>query len=85
MASRKFLDNVLYVWRPERALDFASTEVMFGSQKIKKQKLVGIPSDITNINFRRKENRYTFDGVVAMQNVNVGIDQPKEIKKELPF
>ena len=78
-------DNVLYVWRPERALDFASTEVMFGSQKIKKQKLVGIPSDITNINFRRKENRYTFDGVVAMQNVNVGIDQPKGIKKELPF
>lgn len=66
-------DNVLYVWRPERALDFSSTEVMFGSQKIKKQKLVGIPSDITNINFRRKENRYTFDGVVAMQNVKVNL------------
>jgi twinkle protein len=73
-------DNVLYVWRPERALDFSSTEVMFGSQKIKKQKLVGIPSDITNINFRRKENRYTFDGVVAMQNVKVNLET-----NQLPF
>ena len=72
-------DNVLYVWRPERAIDFSSTEVMFGSQKIKKQKLVGIPSDVTNINFRRKENRYTFDGISAMKNVKVKLDYQSSI------
>jgi twinkle protein len=55
-------DNVLFVWRPERALDFGSTEVIFGSQKIKKQKLVGIPQDICNIQFQRKTNRYYING-----------------------
>jgi twinkle protein len=55
-------DNVLYVWRPDRAVDFSSTEVQFGSQKIKKQKLVGIPSDVTGIDFNRKHNRYYFNG-----------------------
>ena len=78
-------DNVLYVWRPERAIDFASTEVMFGSQKIKKQKLVGIPSDVTNINFRRKENRYTFDGVVAMKNVRVNLDTQSSLENNTNF
>ena len=67
-------DNVLYVWRPERAINFSSTEVMFGSQKIKKQKLVGIPSDITNISFSRKQNRYYFDGVSAFKNVSLKIN-----------
>lgn len=56
-------DNVLFVWRPERALDFGSTEVVFGSQKIKKQKLVGIPQDIVNIHFQRKTNRYYINGI----------------------
>jgi twinkle protein len=78
-------DNVLYVWRPERAIDFSSTEVMFGSQKIKKQKLVGIPSDITNINFRRKENRYTFDGVAAMKNVTVNLDTQSSLENNTNF
>ena len=32
-------DNVMFIWRPERALDFSNTAVIFGSQKIKKQKL----------------------------------------------
>lgn len=55
-------DNVCYVWRPERAIDFSSTLVQMGSQKIKKQKLVGIPADIEGINYSRKENRYYYDG-----------------------
>ena len=55
-------DNVLFVWRPERALDFSDTNVVFGSQKIKKQKLVGIPQEITNIQFNRSEQRYYFNG-----------------------
>ena len=63
-------DNVLYVWRPERALDFSSTEVVFGSQKIKKQKLVGIPQDIVGINYQRKTNRYYINGVSPFDTVD---------------
>lgn len=55
-------DNVLIVWRPNRALDFKDKEVIFASQKIKKQKLVGIPQEVTNIFFDIRSNRYTFDG-----------------------
>ena len=40
-------DNVLYVWRPERALDFRDTSVIFASQKIKKQKLQTPERDIS--------------------------------------
>ena len=36
-------DNVLTVWRPYRGEDPLSTKVSFISEKIKKQKLVGIP------------------------------------------
>lgn len=55
-------DNVCYVWRPNRNLDFRDTAVMFGSQKIKKQKLVARPCDIDNINFDIYTNRYLFNG-----------------------
>lgn len=63
-------DNAMYVWRPERALDFASTAVIFGSQKIKKQKLVGIPGDVENIQFNRKTNRYYHDGKSPFDTVD---------------
>ena len=55
-------DNVMFIWRPERALDYSSTLVTFGSQKIKKQKLVGIPQEITDISFSVREQRYYFNG-----------------------
>ena len=55
-------DNVLFVWRPDRAIDFSSRKVTFGSQKIKKQKLVGYPQDIENISFDIKSSRYSFNG-----------------------
>jgi twinkle protein len=55
-------DNVLFVWRPNRALDFKDRNVVFGSQKIKKQKLVGTPQDIDEITFNIRENRYYFNG-----------------------
>lgn len=54
-------DNVLFVWRPEYATDKLSTDVIFGSQKIKKQKLVAIPQKI-KIGFDRKSNRYVYHG-----------------------
>jgi hypothetical protein len=30
-------DNVMYIWRPNRALDFKDPDVIFGSQRLKKQ------------------------------------------------
>lgn len=63
-------DNTLFVWRPERALDFSSTSVIFGSQKIKKQKLVGIPQDIQGIEFQRKTNRYYINGVSPFDTID---------------
>lgn len=54
-------DNVLSVWRPNYARDKFDSEVQFNSQKIKKQKLVGIPQRF-KMSFDRKSNRYkTFD------------------------
>jgi twinkle protein len=64
-------DNVMFVWRPHRALDFSNTSVIFGSQKIKKQKLVGIPQEIENINFNIKEQRYYFDGYSPFNDIDV--------------
>ena len=55
-------DNVLFVWRPDRAIDFSSKKVIFGSQKIKKQKLVGYPQDVENILFDIRSSRYSFNG-----------------------
>jgi hypothetical protein len=50
-------DNILTVWRPKYAKDKLDTEVWFSSQKIKKQKLVGIPQTV-KMHFDRKSNRY---------------------------
>jgi twinkle protein len=64
-------DNVMFVWRPNRALDYSDTSVIFGSQKIKKQKLVGIPQEITGINFNIKEQRYYFNGFSPFSEIDV--------------
>lgn len=64
-------DNVMFVWRPYRALDFSNTSVIFGSQKIKKQKLVGIPQDVENIEFNIREQRYYFDGYTPFNDIDV--------------
>jgi hypothetical protein len=50
-------DNVLSIWRPNYAFDKIDTEVQFCSQKIKKQKLVGIPQRL-RMRFNRRTNRY---------------------------
>lgn len=78
-------DNVCFVWRPERALDFSNTDVIFGSQKIKKQKLVGIPQDIPEITFNRKTNRYYINGKSPFDEIDrIRNKQPVqlEIKQE---
>ena len=61
-------DNVLIVWRPNRALDFKDREVLFASQKIKKQKLVGIPQDVDDIMFDIRKNRYEFQGEKPLED-----------------
>lgn len=70
-------DNVLFVWRPNRALDFRCTKVVFGSQKIKKQKLVARPCEVDNIDFDFKTNRYLFDG----KTIFTKIDEKRGIEK----
>jgi twinkle protein len=50
-------DNVLSAWRPKYAKEKLDTEVIITSQKIKKQKLVGIPQSL-KLRFDRKTNRF---------------------------
>jgi hypothetical protein len=68
-------DNVLTIWRPNRFTDPTCSKVVFSSQKIKKQKLVGIPSTV-EMKFDRLSNRYKstdnydyFDGSVELQPI----------------
>jgi len=70
-------DNVLFVWRPERALDFSNPEVIFGSQKIRKQRLTGTPQDVWGIMFNRLQNRYSFQGLSPLKL----IDDDRKMKK----
>lgn len=63
-------DNLMFVWRPERAIDHSSKSVIFGSQKIKKQKLVGHPQDVDSIKFNRKEQRYYFNGKTPFKEID---------------
>ena len=50
-------DNILSIQRPLYASDKKDEEVLFTSQKIKKQKLVGIPQEF-QMRFDRRTNRY---------------------------
>lgn len=63
-------DNVLFVWRPERSLDFRDPSVWFGSQKIKKQKLVARPCEVDCIEFDFKTNRYLFNGASPFTKID---------------
>ena len=63
-------DNVLFIWRPERALDYSSKKAIFGSQKIKKQKLVGIPQEIKDIEFDIKSQRFYFGGTTPFKKID---------------
>jgi twinkle protein len=74
-------DNVMFVWRPFRAIDFSNKLVTFGSQKIKKQRLVGIPQDIENIEFDIKECRYYFNNFTPFTK----IDEIRRNKRSTPI
>ena len=81
-------DNCISIWRENRNTDFKCTLVKFISQKIKKQKLTGIPG-ITTLRFNRMKNRYeTMLGVDPIENLknNFIVDAKVEYyEKELTF
>lgn len=76
-------DNVLFVWRPNRLIDFRDNEVIFGSQKIKKQKLVARPCDVGGITFEFKENRYYYNGVCGFSKIDRHRNNIQEVKDEV--
>jgi twinkle protein len=53
------VDNVLYAHREFRRTDPKNTDVTLGADKIKKQKLVGVPGNPCTLKFNRRTNRYT--------------------------
>jgi twinkle protein len=53
-------DNVISIWRPFRRSDFEDTTVSIIVNKIKKQKLVGIPGEF-ELYFNRATNQYDED------------------------
>jgi len=63
-------DNVMFVWRPNRAVEWSDTSVVFGSQKIKKQKLVGFPQEVSDINFSVREQRYYFSNFTPFTKID---------------
>jgi hypothetical protein len=68
-----------------RGTDTLSTEVLFISEKIKKQKLVGIPFQV-EMDFNRKKNRYF--SVDGKDYFNGSIERDKPIINDglaLPF
>lgn len=60
-------DNVLIVHRPNRGSNPQDTSVDFYSDKIKKQKLVGMTGHCEGISFERKSNRYFVHGVSGIE------------------
>lgn len=68
-------DNVLTVQRPNKKTNPHDTLVRVKSAKIKKQKLVGIPSSV-DFNFNRFKNRYiSMDGY---DYIDGSVEKPKE-------
>lgn len=57
------VDNVISIWRPNRGTNPLDTKVKFTSEKIKKQKIVGVPYEV-DLDFDRKKNRY-IDGLTG--------------------
>lgn len=80
-------DNANIVWRPNRAINFRDPNVIFASQKIKKQKLVGEPQEIEGIRFDIKTQRYYIDNFTPFDmldkrryQIHPELEPHKEIK-----
>ena len=66
-------DNQLSLWRPYRLTDYYNPEVKFTSQKIKKQKIVARPSEVT-ISFDFFKQRYVTQSGQDMYELAVNND-----------
>jgi len=65
-------DNVISVWRPNRFVDRDDPTVLVESQKIKKQRLVGIPGEMA-FEYNRINNRYFIEGVNPLNLNNYAV------------
>ncbi|KQC33987.1 hypothetical protein AAU57_12085 [Nonlabens sp. YIK11] len=87
-------DNVCFVQRPNIKTDRKDTSVLFGSLKVKKQRLVGIPQNIEGMVYLRNKARYFFNGFnplndastdnmpnIPLGNPQIAFDSPDEAKK----
>ena len=84
-------DDILVAYRPYYSTDKANSEVKFISQKIKKQKIVGIPGEVT-LSFDRVSNRFLENGISpfspqqpTVQTINYAEPQIYEETTEAPF
>ncbi len=77
-------DNILVAHRPFYTSDKNNTEVHFKSQKIKKQKLNGIPGDVTLFFDRMTARYYQTDGYNPLGSQETTQESAEEIEK-LPF
>lgn len=68
-------DNILCYHRPYIRDEYRSTEGLFISQKIKKQKLVGLPGEI-ELNYDRKTGRYLENGVSPFELIGTNQHNP---------
>ena len=78
-------DNVLTVWRPNRAINFRDTEVVIESQKIKKQRLVGVPQPVEGMTFDVRSNRYLINGITPFTKIDEDRTGKKKEVKPIPI
>ena len=79
------VDNALYVWRPNRMLEPHDTYVEVGSQKIKKQRLVGKPNTC-ECRYDVQKGRYvTLYNVDMFENNKTNVSQITTFENECPF
>ncbi len=76
-------DNILQVYRPYYTTDKMNTEVIFKSQKIKKQRLVGIPGDCV-LSYDRFKGRYYVNGINPLEQSKQSVQYELE-QEEPPF
>ena len=77
-------DNVCAVWRENRNTDIRDTSVKFISQKIKKQKLTGLPG-ATVLSYDKRSNRYFINGYSPLANYTVKQAEIELYESNYPF
>lgn len=78
-------DNAGFIWRPNRAINFRDPEVIFATQKIKKQKLVGEPQEVEGILFDIRKYRYYFNGINPLDLIDKERNKQMIEGKDLGF